>query len=135
MFKILITDPISDHGLKILEDDKIDILYKPDISNEELDTLISNIDAWIIRSGTTITAKNIQDASKLSVIGRAGVGVDNIDIETATNAGVVVMNLPDGNTISAAEHTMTFSVATASYFLYLFQQPLRHHLSILPGTI
>ena len=107
MFKILITDPISEHGLKILEDDRIELIYKPDLSNKELENILPDIDGWIIRSGTTITAKNIQDANKLSVIGRAGVGVDNIDIDAATNAGVVVMNLPDGNTISAAEHTMT----------------------------
>ena len=107
MFKILITDSISDNGLKILEDDRIKVMYKPDISNEELDTILPEINGWIIRSGTTITAKNIKDANKLSVIGRAGVGVDNIDIQVATNAGVVVMNLPDGNTISAAEHTMS----------------------------
>ena len=107
MFKILITDPISSHGLDILEDDRIEIIYKPDISNEELDAILPNINGWIIRSGTTITAKNIEDSLNLSIIGRAGVGVDNIDIQAATNAGVVVMNLPDGNTISAAEHTMT----------------------------
>ena len=107
MNKILITDPISDNGLKILEDDNIDIIYKPDITNDELNSIIPQINGWIIRSGTKITENYIKDAVNLSVIGRAGVGVDNIDIEAATNSGVVVMNLPDGNTISAAEHTMS----------------------------
>ena len=107
MFKVLITDPISENGLKILEDDRIKLIYKPDISDDELSTILPEINGWIIRSGTTISSENIKDAFNLSVIGRAGVGVDNIDIQAATNAGVVVMNLPDGNTISAAEHTMT----------------------------
>ena len=107
MYKVLVTDPISDNGLKILEDDNIDIIYKPNISDDELASIVPQIHAWIIRSGTRITKDYIIDAVNLSVIGRAGVGVDNIDIEAATNSGVVVMNLPDGNTISAAEHTMS----------------------------
>ena len=107
MHKILITDPISDLGLKILEDDKIEIIYKPNINQDELEVMLPNINGWIIRSGTQITEKHLAEAKKLSVIGRAGVGVDNINIQAATAAGIVVMNLPDGNTISAAEHTMS----------------------------
>ena len=107
MFNVLITDPISEQGIQILENNKINIIYKPNISEDELDSIISEIHAWIIRSGTKITKKNINDATSLAVIGRAGVGVDNIDIDAATSNGVVVMNLPDGNTISAAEHTMS----------------------------
>ena len=107
MYKILITDPISDHGLKILEHDSLEIICKPDISEDQLESILPSINGWIIRSGTTIEKKHIQGAKKLSIIGRAGVGVDNIDIESATSSGVVVMNLPDGNTISAAEHTMS----------------------------
>ena len=107
MFKILITDPISDQGLKILEHDQLEIIYKPEISEDELEVLLSTIHGWIIRSGTQITSKHLNEANKLSVIGRAGVGVDNIDIKSSTSAGVVVMNLPDGNTISAAEHTLS----------------------------
>ena len=107
MHKILITDPISDHGLKILDDDKIEVIYKPNINQDELEAMLPNINGWIIRSGTQITEKHLSEANKLSVIGRAGVGVDNINIQAATAAGIVVMNLPDGNTISAAEHTMS----------------------------
>ena len=107
MYKILITDPISDHGLKILEHDSIEVICKPEISEDKLEAILPSINGWIIRSGTTIEKKHIQEAKKLSIIGRAGVGVDNIDIESATSSGVVVMNLPDGNTISAAEHTMS----------------------------
>ena len=107
MHKILITDPISDNGLKILEDENLEIIYKPSISNDELEALLPTINGWIIRSGTNISKKHIEEAKSLSIIGRAGVGVDNIDINAATSSGVVVMNLPDGNTISAAEHTMS----------------------------
>ena len=64
------------------------------------------MDAWIIRSGTKISANAIVSAKKLKVIGRAGVGIDNVDISAATRKGVVVMNTPDANTISAAEHTL-----------------------------
>ena len=107
MHKILITDPISDNGLKILEDENLEIIYRPSISNDELEALLPTINGWIIRSGTNISKKHIEEAKSLSIIGRAGVGVDNIDINAATSSGVVVMNLPDGNTISAAEHTMS----------------------------
>ena len=107
MHKILITDPISNNGLKILEDENLEIIYRPSIHNDELETLLPTINGWIIRSGTNISKKHIEEAKSLSIIGRAGVGVDNIDINAATSSGVVVMNLPDGNTISAAEHTMS----------------------------
>ena len=113
MFKILITDPISEHGLAILEDNQIKILYKPDANEKELDSILPDIDGWIIRSGTTITEKYIKNSRKLSVIGRAGVGVDNIDIQAATRQGIVVMNTPDVNTISAAEHTVGMILAVS----------------------
>ena len=106
MYRILVTDPISSNGLDILNTSEIELIYKPDISDKELDSILPSVHGWIIRSGTTITSKNICNAKNLSVIGRAGVGVDNIDLHAATKSGVVVMNLPDGNTISAAEHTM-----------------------------
>ena len=104
--KILITDPISDFGLDKLKDSGFEVLYKPDISEDELHSVLSDIDGWIIRSGTKITKEFIEDAKKLQIIGRAGVGTDNINIEEATKKGIIVMNVPDGNTISAAEHTM-----------------------------
>ena len=64
MYRILITDPISDHGLKILEHDDLEVIYKPDISEDELEVVISNINAWIIRSGTQITANHFKEANK-----------------------------------------------------------------------
>ena len=104
-YKVLITDPISDSGISILKNNNCDII---DCVNDKdkIDTIISEIDGWIIRSGTKISSDNIEMATKLQVIGRAGVGIDNIDIKAATKHGVVVMNVPDGNSISAAEHTM-----------------------------
>jgi len=104
--KLLITDPISELGLDKLKDIGYDVLYRPDSSEDEIHSLLHDIDGWIIRSGTKITKDFIQDANRLQIIGRAGVGTDNIDILEATSKGVIVMNVPDGNTISAAEHTM-----------------------------
>lgn len=106
MYKVLVTDPISDKGLAIIRDAGLEVIYEPSLSEERLNEVIKDMHGWIIRSGTTITAKNLELAQNLQVIGRAGVGVDNIDIKSATNQGVLVMNMPDGNTISAAEHTM-----------------------------
>ena len=84
----------TQNGLNILEDSEIEILYKPEINNKELALILPDIEGWIIRSGTTITEKHINDAHKLAVIGRAGVGVDNIDVGEATNLGVMVGNTP-----------------------------------------
>ena len=111
MYKILITDPISDSGLSVLDSPDIEVIYKPGISDDELIPFLPEIHGWIIRSGTRVSAQHLENTKKLLVIGRAGVGVDNIDIDQATKAGVVVMNLPDGNTISAAEHTMAMLCA------------------------
>ena len=110
-FKILITDPLSDKGLDYLKDAGLEVLYKPKASQDEIHTHLGTIDGWIIRSGTTISQENISDAKKLQIIGRAGVGTDNIDINSATQSGVVVMNVPDGNTVSAAEHTMAMMLS------------------------
>ena len=109
-YKILITDPISDTGISILKDNECQIFNKID-SKDTIHEIIDQIDGWIIRSGTKISESDIKAAKKLQVIGRAGVGVDNIDIKTATKYGVVVMNVPDGNSISAAEHTMAMLLA------------------------
>ena len=111
MVKVLVSDPIADKGIEILEEAGFDIVYNPNPSDDELQALASDTNAWIVRSGTKITAELLKDARNLQVIGRAGVGVDNIDIKEATNQGVIVMNNPDGNTISAAEHTIAMMMA------------------------
>ena len=99
MIKILITDPLSDKGIEKLKDAGFDVIYKPNLSADELFSLVGEIDGWIIRSGTKVTKDLIADAKKLQIIGRAGVGTDNIDIDFATTKGIIVMNVPDGNTI------------------------------------
>jgi len=109
--RVIISDPISEDGLRIFKDNNIEVI---DVSGQSIDENFSQIkkaDGWIIRSGTVLNSKLIKKADNLSVIGRAGVGVDNIDISAATRRGIVVMNTPDANTISAAEHTMALILA------------------------
>ena len=91
---------------KILRNENLDVVYMPNPSLDDLSILVSDIDGWLIRSGTKVTKELLENANNLQIIGRAGVGTDNINIDFATSRGVVVMNVPDGNTISAAEHTM-----------------------------
>ncbi|NQT95475.1 MAG: phosphoglycerate dehydrogenase, partial [Candidatus Omnitrophica bacterium] len=114
MFKILVSDPLSEAGLKILEKDKnfkVDVKVKQ--PPEVLKKIIGEYDALIIRSGTKATADIIKHGKKLKVIGRAGVGLDNVDSAAATKQGIIVMNTPGGNTISTAEHTMSLILSLA----------------------
>ncbi|MBT4269917.1 MAG: phosphoglycerate dehydrogenase [Candidatus Marinimicrobia bacterium] len=104
--KILVSDPITESGMAVLTDANFDVVQLPEGTPEEKAEACKDIHGWVIRSGTKITAEMIDGAENLQVIGRAGVGVDNIDIPAATRRGVVVMNTPDVNTISAAEHTV-----------------------------
>jgi D-3-phosphoglycerate dehydrogenase len=109
--KILVSDKIDDAALELLQDRgfEIELLIKPD--DETLHRAAEDADGWIIRSGTQITAEVLERAKKLKVIGRAGVGVDNIDLDTATRQGIAVLNTPSGNTIAAVEHTMAMLLA------------------------
>ena len=104
--KILVSDPITEAGLAILKDADLDVVYLPEADPEEKRRAAENVHGWIVRSGTKVSAEAINSAKQLTVIGRAGVGIDNIDLNVATRKGVVVMNTPDVNTISAAEHTI-----------------------------
>ncbi len=106
--KILISDPLGDKGLELLkEQTEIEFDVKPKLDPEELKNIIGNYDALLVRSGTKVTAELIEKADRLKVIGRAGVGVDNVDIKAATKKGIIVMNTPEGNTISTCEHTVS----------------------------
>jgi D-3-phosphoglycerate dehydrogenase len=106
--KILVSDPLSREGLKILREKKnFEVEVKPKLPPEELKKEIKNYEAIIIRSSTKMTKDIIEAAHKLKIIGRAGIGVDNVDIEAASRKGIIVMNTPGGNTISTAEHTMS----------------------------
>lgn len=114
MIKLLVTDELSQEGLEMLRrgaDIQVDV--KPNIPHEDLMKIIGDYDALIIRSGTKVTAEVIEAGKKLKVVGRAGVGVDNVDVKAATRRGVLVMNTPSANIISAAEHTMAMMMALA----------------------
>lgn len=113
-FKILITDHIAEEGLAILKSDpNVEVDIRPGIKNNELKPIIGEYDAVITRSGTTVTADLIENPGRLKIIGRAGVGLDNVDIEAASRKGIIVMNAPTGNTLAATELTMALMLAAA----------------------
>lgn len=112
MIKILVSDPLSKEGLKILQDiAEFQVDEKTGLKPAELKNIIKDYDALIVRSATKVTKDIISAAKKLKVIGRAGVGLDNVDLEAATQMGIIVMNTPAGNTISTAEHTLSMILA------------------------
>ncbi len=112
--KVLIAEPISDEGIDILRSyAQVDV--KPGLTPEELISIIGDYEALVVRSQTKVSAEVIQAGKKLHVIARAGVGVDNIDVEEATQQGIVVVNAPTGNVISAAEHTIALMLSLARY--------------------
>lgn len=110
--KILVSDAVSMEGIEILQKEyTVDIKTK--LPPEELLRIIPEYDALVVRSDTKVTKAVIDAAANLKVIGRAGVGVDNIDVEAATQRGIIVLNAPEGNTIAATEHTMAMMLALA----------------------
>ncbi len=108
--KVLAADGISTKGIELLQKE-FEVVVKEKISHEELLEIIPEFDALMVRSASKVTADVIQRAEKLKIIGRAGVGVDNIDIPAATAKGIIVINSPGGNTIAATEHTMAMMLA------------------------
>ena len=113
-FNVLVTDTISEEGIeRLVRDGSIEVDVKPGIGGDELAGIIGDYDAIITRSGTPITAPLLARHGKLKVIGRAGVGLDNIDIEAASKKGIIVMNAPTGNTLAATELTMGIMLAAA----------------------
>jgi D-3-phosphoglycerate dehydrogenase / 2-oxoglutarate reductase len=114
MLKVLVSDPIDQAGLDILSQvATVDV--KTDLAPEALVAAIADYDALMIRSGTRVTAAVIEAAQKLKIIGRAGVGVDNVDVPAATRRGIIVVNSPEGNTIAAAEHTLAMMMSMSRY--------------------
>jgi len=110
--KVLVSDSLAEEGVKRLQTGaEVDVITN--LSPEELIEKIKDYDALVIRSGTKVTADVIKAADRLKVIGRAGVGIDNVDVEAATKKGIIVLNTPGGNTISAAEHTIAMMLALA----------------------
>lgn len=109
-YKVLVSDPLSEEGVKLLREvAQVDVLT--DLSPQELLNVIGEYDVLLVRSSTQVTADVLEKGTKLKVVGRAGVGIDNIDVQKATEQGVLVINAPEGNTISAAEHAMALMLA------------------------
>jgi D-3-phosphoglycerate dehydrogenase len=116
MYKILVSDPISDMGIQqLVEADDVTVDKQTGLSEEELIRVIGEYDALLVRSQTRVTEKVLEAGKRLKVVGRAGVGVDNIDLEAATNRGIIVINAPDGNTITTCEHTFAMMMALARH--------------------
>lgn len=114
MYKVLVTDGISDTGLKSLFDHpNFTVDRQPTLPEKELKKIIGNYDALIVRSQTKVTEELLESANQLQVIARAGVGVDNIDVNAATRKGIIVINAPGANTIAATEHTLAMMLSLA----------------------
>lgn len=112
MKKVIVCDKLADIGIKMLEEaDGIEVDVRVGLSPEELKAIIGEYHAMVIRSATKVTKDLLERAGRLKVVGRAGVGLDNIDIPAATKRGVVVMNTPGGNVVTAAEHTIAMMLA------------------------
>ena len=110
---VLITDAVSPVCIELLEKEGFNVNVQLKKSPDELKAFAKEADGWIIRSGTKITDELIEATEGMQVIGRAGVGVDNVDLEAATRKGILVINAPDGNTVSTAEHTCAMLLALA----------------------
>ncbi|MFH2068922.1 MAG: phosphoglycerate dehydrogenase [Candidatus Omnitrophota bacterium] len=124
--KILVTDPLSPEGIKILKEEGFEIDEAGKLTTDALVEKIKGYDGLIVRSGTKVTRPVIEAADKLKVIGRAGVGLDNVELNPATEKGIIVMNSPEGNTISTAEHSFAL-------ILSLMRNIPEAHLSVKEG--
>ncbi|WP_226589598.1 phosphoglycerate dehydrogenase [Microseira wollei] len=114
MSKVLVSDPIDQAGIDILSQvAQVDV--KTGLPQEELIRIMPDYDALMIRSGTQVTKEIIEAGKQLKIIGRAGVGVDNVDVPAATRQGIVVVNSPEGNTIAAAEHALAMMLSLSRY--------------------
>jgi D-3-phosphoglycerate dehydrogenase / 2-oxoglutarate reductase len=111
--KVLISDSLSPAAVAIFKERGVDVDLQPGLDKEQLAQTIGNYDGLAIRSATKVTAKLLERAARLKVIGRAGIGVDNVDVPAATARGVIVMNTPYGNSITTAEHAISLMLALA----------------------
>jgi len=118
MFKVLIADKLSDEAVKIFKDNGIETVVKTGLGEEDLIKELETCDGLVVRSATKPNKNIIEKSKRLKVIGRAGIGVDNIDLEAATNNGKVVMNTPFGNSITTAEHAISLILSTARQIPY-----------------
>ena len=110
--RILVAEPLAAEGIDLLRAQH-DVDDRPGLSREDLLAVLPDYDALVVRSQVQVDAEAIAAGTRLQVIGRAGVGVDNVDLDAATRAGITVVNAPTGNTIAAAEHTLALLYAVA----------------------
>ncbi|HEX7829766.1 MAG TPA: phosphoglycerate dehydrogenase [Thermoanaerobaculia bacterium] len=111
-FRVLVTDTLAESGLDILRAAKdVDLDYRPGLKGQELLDAVAQSDALITRSGTAVTPELVNAGSRLRIVGRAGVGLDNVDVDAATTRGILVINAPTANIMSATEHTMAMLLA------------------------
>jgi len=115
MSKVLISDALSPAAVQIFKDRGVEVDFQPALGKdkEKLAAVIGNYDGLAVRSATKVTSKVLENAKNLKVIGRAGIGVDNVDIPAATAKGIIVMNTPFGNSITTAEHAISLMLALA----------------------
>ena len=118
MIKVLIADALSDKAVDIMKSNDLIVDVKTGLKGDELRAIIGDYDALIVRSATKATKDIIEKGDKLKIIGRAGIGVDNVDVAAATEKGVVVMNTPQGNALAAAEHSIALMFAAARKIAY-----------------
>eukprot|EP01036_Dinobryon_divergens_P043191 gene43191-57470_t len=113
--RVLISDALSPAAVQIFKDRGIDVTFDPALGKDKdkLASMIGEYDGLAIRSASKATAKLLEAATRLKVIGRAGIGVDNVDIPAATAKGIIVMNTPFGNSITTAEHAISMMMALA----------------------
>jgi D-3-phosphoglycerate dehydrogenase len=115
MPRVFISDKLESACLDLLTGAGLDVDNRPGLKDDMLQKAMQEADGMVVRSGTQVTAKLLENPGKLRAIVRAGVGVDNIDVAAATRCGIVVMNTPGGNTVSTAEHTVTMMMALARH--------------------
>ena len=115
MSEVLISDKISETALEIFKKNNVKVDYKPGIEHSDLINIISKYQGLAIRSATKVTSDLLEKASNLKVIGRAGIGTDNIDKKLATQKGIIVMNTPFGNAVTTAEHTIAMIMSLVRF--------------------
>ena len=113
--RVLISDTMSSQAVSVFEERGIDVVASSKLSETELLDTIGDFEGLAIRSSTNVTNELLERATKLKVVGRAGIGVDNVDVPACTRRGVVVMNTPLGNAITTAEHAMAMMLALARH--------------------
>src|SRR4026208_1155556 len=112
--KVLIADSISQRGIdELAREGALDVIINTGLSEKELTDVMPEVAGRVVRSQTKVTADILNAGTELRVVGRAGVGVDNVDVETATRRGIIVLNAPGGNTVSTAEHAFSLLLSAA----------------------